>query len=221
MVAASGASREALEELCQAYWSPLFWHLRRFGYEEAEAEDLTQAFFARLLDKHLLVAAEQGRGRFRTFLITALRRFVVNEWKYETAAKRGGGNRHLSIHPDEESAEVAAEVAHDLTPDRLFDRQWALVVLQRAFQELETEQVELGHKAQFEALVPCLTRDAESLSYEELADRFQSTPAALRMAVGRLRKRLAELVRAEIRQTVNSDTDIEDELRDLFRALQP
>jgi RNA polymerase sigma factor (sigma-70 family) len=221
VVAASGASREALEELCEAYWSPLFWHLRRLGYEVAEAEDLTQAFFARLLDKQLLGAVEQGRGGFRTFLITALRRFVVNEWKYETAAKRGGGTRHVTIHADDESAGVAAEVAHDLTPDRLFERQWAIIVLQRAFQELETEQFELGHQAQFESLAPCLTRDAESPGYEELAKHLQSTPAALRMAVGRLRKRLAELVRAEIRTTVDRDTDIEDELLCLFQALQP
>jgi len=103
----------------------------------------------------------------------------------------------------------------------LFERQWAILVLQRAFQELETEQVELGHQAQFDSLAPCLTRDAESLGYDELAKRLQSTPAALRMAVGRLRKRLAELVRAEIRTTVDHDTDIEDELRGLFRALQP
>lgn len=116
IIAASGASREALKELCQAYWPPLFWHLRRLGYEVAEAEDLTQAFFARLLDKHLLGAAEQGRGRFRTFLITALRRFVVNEWKYETAAKRGGGTRHVTIHADDESAGVEAEVATTSRP---------------------------------------------------------------------------------------------------------
>jgi len=198
----------------------LFWHLRRLGYEVAEAEDLTQAFFARLLDKHLLGAAEQGRGRFRTFhyCFETLRR---QRMEVRNSGQAGRGNPSRHDYADDKSAGVEAEVAHDLTPNRLFERQWAILVLQRAFQELETERVELGHQAQFDSLAPCLTRDAESLGYDELAKRLKSTPAALRMAVGRLRKRLAELVRAEIRTTVDHDTDIEDELRGLFRALQP
>jgi len=219
-VAASADSREALEELCAAYWPPLHWHLRRLGYADAEAEDLTQAFFTRLLDKRLLVTADRGRGRFRTFLLTALRRFVVNEWKHRGAAKRGGGAGHLALDSEGAALVVAAEVAHDLTPERLFERHWALVVLQRAFQELEAEQRELDKQALFEALAPCLTRDIVSPGYDELADRLQSTPAALRMSVSRLRKRLGQLVRAEIRKTVDSDADIDDELRSLFRALQ-
>ena len=220
VLSASADSREALEELCTAYWPPLYWHLRRLGHDATQAEDLTQAFFARLLDKRLLDFADRRRGRFRTFLLTALRRFVVNEWKHEGAAKRGGGMRRLALDSGRADQLLAAEASHDITPDRLFERQWALVLLQRAFGELESEQRAAGKAVLFEALAPCLTGDASTPGYDEMADRLQSTPAALRMAVSRLRKRLGELIRAEIRKTVGSDADVDDELRNLFRALR-
>jgi RNA polymerase sigma-70 factor (ECF subfamily) len=220
VTAASADSREALEELCTAYWPPLFSHLRRLGYHSAEAEDLTQAFFARLLNKRLLDFADHSRGRFRTFLLTALRRFVVNEWKQARTAKRGGGIHHLPLSADRVEQVVAADIANDLTPDRAFERHWALVVLQRAFHELEGEHQHAGKEAMFEALAPCLTGDSSSPGYDELADRLHATPAALRMSVSRLRKRLGELIRAEIRKTVSSDADVEDEITNLFRALR-
>ena len=220
VVSASAGSREAMEELCTAYWPPLYWHLRRLGYDATGAEDLTQAFFTRLLDKGLLDFANRRRGRFRTFLLTALKRFVVNEWKHKEAAKRGGGARHLTLDSGSAEQIVAGELAHDLTPDRLFERHWALVSLQRAFHELETENREAGKEAMFEALAPCLTGDRSWPGYDELAGCLQSTPAALRMSVSRLRKRLGELIRAEIRKTVDSDAEVEDEIGNLFRALR-
>lgn len=219
IAAASADCRDALEELCSAYWQPLHSHLVRQGFDRLEAEDLTQAFFARLLDKRLLDFADQRRGRFRTFLLTALRRFVVNEWKHERTLKRGGANRPLSLDADCGDGSIASEVAHDLTPDRMFERQWALVVLQRAFRALEIEQQAADKKAMFESLAPCLSRDSSSPSYDELAVRLQMTPAALRMCVSRLRQRLGELIREEIRKTVGSDADVDDELGKLFQAL--
>ena len=219
-MAASADSRIALEELCAAYWPPLHWHLRRLGFDPAQAEDLTQSFFARLLEKRLLDVADARRGRFRTFLLTALRRFVINEWKHGTAAKRGGDSSRLTLDTGESEVLADIESMHDLTPDRLFERQWAIVVLQRAFHDLETEHIALGHQAQFEALTPYLTRETATFSYDELAERLQSTPGALRMSVSRLRARLRELVRAEIRKTVQSDEEVDDEVRSLFHALQ-
>jgi RNA polymerase sigma factor (sigma-70 family) len=217
---ASADSQAALEELCAAYWPPLHWHLKRLGFEQAEAEDLTQAFFARVLEKRLLDAADVRRGRFRTFLLTALRRFIINEWKRDKAAKRGGNRVRVSLHVSGTETPNDIWAAHDVTPDRLFDRQWAMVVLQRAFQELESEHRAAGQQTQFEALAPFLTGDASG-TYDELAEKLQTTSGALRMVASRMRARLREFIRAEIRKTVHSDAEVDDEIHFLFRALQP
>jgi len=218
-VAASDDSHEALEELCAAYWPPLHWHLRRLGFSDQQAEDLTQAFFARLLEKRLLDVSDRRRGRFRTFLLTALRRFIINEWKHGAAVKRGGGLKHLPIDSGDAEGGIAVR-QHDLTPDRQFERQWALVVLQRAFQKLETEYRTANNQVLFEALAPLLTRDTAAIGYDELSIQLQSTPGALRMAASRVRARLRELVRAEVRQTVQTDAEVDDEVRALFQAFQ-
>lgn len=220
VVSASGNSREALEELCAVYWPPLFSYVRRLGYSETEAEDLTQAFFARLLDKQMLTVADRERGRFRTFLLTSLRRFLVNEWKQRTAAKRGGRTQHFRLGTPGAESVMAAELANDLTPECLFERHWALVILRRAIDELETEQRDVGKVETYKALEPYLAGEGALPGYEKLAEQLQSTSAALRMAVVRLRRRLGELIRAEIRKTVDSDADVEDEVGQLFRALR-
>lgn len=220
VVAASADSHAALQELCTLYWQPLHGHLRRMGFSEPQAEDLTQAFFARLLEKRLLDFADRDRGRFRTFLLTALRRFVINEWRYENAKKRSRGAKPIALDPTETVNLIDEMSAHNLTPDKLFERQWALVVLQRAFHELESEYRNAGNQAQFEALAPMLTRETAAVSYDELASQLNSTPGALRMAVSRLRTRLRELVRNEIRKTVQTEADVDDEIRCLFHALQ-
>jgi RNA polymerase sigma factor (sigma-70 family) len=219
VVSAAADSREALEQLCAAYWPPLYSHLRRVGFDSAEAQDLTQAFFARLLDKRLLDLADVRRGRFRTFLITALRRFVINEWKRDRAVKRGGDHSIIAADFGAVEKAVCSEPAHDLTPERLFERQWALSVLQNAFRELELEQRAAGSESLFETLARCLSRDASLPSYDALAKQLQTTPEALKMRVSRMRKRLGELVRAEIRKTVDGDADVDDELRTLYRSL--
>jgi RNA polymerase sigma-70 factor (ECF subfamily) len=220
VVSASTESREALEELCSLYWPPLFSYVRRLGYDVSEAEDLTQAFFTRLLDKRLLALADRNRGRFRTFLLTALRRFLVNEWKHQSAAKRGGTTRHLPLGGPGAEQIVASDVANDLTPDQLFERHWALVVLQRALDELESEQRDAGKGEAYKALLPYLIGDTTVPGYDALAKQIGTTPAALRMSVVRIRKRLGELIRAEIRKTVGSDADVEEEVRQLFRSLR-
>lgn len=220
IAAASADSRAAMEELCSAYWFPLHSHLVRLGFDNHETDDLIQAFFVRLLDKRLLDFADQSRGRFRTFLLTALRRFVVNEWKHEHRLKRGGTNRHVPLDPEFGDGMTASGIARDMTPDRVFEREWAMVVLQRAFRALEAEQQESDKKAMFESLAPWLSRDSTSLSYDELADRLDMKPAALRMRVSRMRQRLGELIREEIRKTVGCDGDVDDEIGKLFQALR-
>ena len=218
--AASGDSDEALQSLCIAYWPPLHAYLRRLGYQEAESDDLTQAFFTRLIENRLLVTADPGRGRFRTFLITSLRRFLVNEWKFQTSAKRGGNRPTVRLALDEDAELHVIENSREITPDRLFERQWALQVLQHAFSALAAEQIETENRELFEALAPSLTFEPDAPSYNELAKQCHATPAALRMSISRLRRRLGELIRVEIRKTVSHDAQVEDELRELFRAIQ-
>lgn len=222
VVSAAGESLEslqALEELCSAYWPPLYSYARRMGYVEADAKDLTQAFFLRLLDKGLLERADSRRGRFRTFLLTSLRRFMVNEWKYRRATKRGGKREIVNLG-FQEGLFNFGEPAHEMTPERVYDRNWALTVLQRAYSELESEMREVGNASLFEMLAPCLAREPDSPSYQELAAQLDSTADALKMRASRLRKRLGEIIRAEIRKTVASDDDVEDEIRTLLCSLQ-
>ena len=166
----------------------LHCHLCRLGFDPTEADDLTQSFFSRLLEKRLLDVADNRRGRFRTFLLTqALRRFIINEWKREKALKRGGSTRRLTLDPFESELLGPMAMAHDMTPDRLYERQWALVVLQRAFpQPGKLNTPPPTKKAKFEALIPFLTRDRTTLNYDELAKRWNSNPGALRMTVSRI-----------------------------------
>ena len=207
-------SRPALEELCAAYWPPVRYHLVRMGYDAAQADDLTQAFFARLLEKRLLDAADAGRGRFRTFLLTALHRFLINEWKHDGAAKRGGNAQRVALDTQPEAA-----IGRDETPQKQFERQWAIVVLERAFAALEAEQQAAGKLTQFEMLSPLINGDGDA-SYEELAAKLGATAGALRMNVSRLRTRLRELIRGEIGQTVGGEAEVDDEIQSLFEALR-
>ena len=217
--AASADSKDALEELCQTYWPPLHFYLRRLGFGEPEAEDLIQAFFVRLLEHRLIAAADVHRGRFRTFLLTALRRFVINEWKQENALKRGGGVSRVLMNINDVGALADAEVGKDVTPERQFERQWATLIIQQAFLVLAAEYTAAGQQSTFDTLLPFIAGEA-SQSYDELAAELQSTAGALRMAVSRMRARWREQIRAEIRKTVHTDSEVDDEIRSLFQALQ-
>ena len=212
---------EALASLCEAYWYPLYAFVRRCGYDSDRARDLTQEFFARLLEKHFLRDADPARGRFRSFLLAAMRHFLSNERDRESAAKRGG---RVAIVPMEiETAEglYTREVPDTQTPDVVFERRWALTTLERALRRLRAEFRREGKEAVLARLEGFLTGDAETAPYAVVAEQLAMSEAAVKVAVHRLRKRYGALLRDEIRQTVSDPADVDEEIRSLFRALAP
>jgi RNA polymerase sigma-70 factor (ECF subfamily) len=217
----SARSTEALEQLCRAYWYPLYAHARRAGHNPADAEDLTQGFFTRLLAKDYLKSAASDKGRFRTFLLVAFKRFQANEWDREHALKRGGFAPVVSIDEEVAESRFAAEPSHNLQPDVLFDRQWAATLLERAVAQLREEYVASARARLFEYLQSCLAGDESSLPYAAIAERLKLTEPAVKMAVHRLRARYREILRAEIAHTVCAPEEIEDELRHLFSVFGP
>ncbi len=216
---ASRRSAEALEHLCRTYWFPLYAYVRRRGYEAPEAQDLTQEFFVRLLAKHYLTRADRSKGKFRSFLLTGLNRFLSNEGRRARAAKRGGGQPLLSL--DDETAErrYALEPASQLTPERIYERHWALTLLDRALARLRAETLAGGRARQFEQLRGFLTTEAGETRYAAVAAELGMTTDAVGVAVHRLRQRYRELVREEIAQTVTSPAEVEQEIRWLFTAV--
>jgi RNA polymerase sigma-70 factor (ECF subfamily) len=217
----SARSAEALESLCRAYWYPLYAYARRAGHSPAEAEDLTQGFFARLLEKDYLKSAASDKGRFRTFLLVALKRFLANEWDREHALKRGGFAPVVSIDQEVAESRLAVEPSHNVQPDVLFDRQWAKTLLERAIAQLQEEYVASGRAQLFEYIQSCLAREESALPYAEIAARLKLTEPAVKMAVHRLRARYREILRGEIEQTVSAPEEIEEEIRHLFSAFGP
>ena len=213
---ASPHSEAALEQLCRTYWFPLYAFVRRLGHDPHDAQDFTQEFFARLLQKDYLRSAAQEKGRFRTFLLVALKRFLANEWDRQRAQKRGGGAAVLSIDQEQAESRFAAEPAHALQPDVLFDRHWAMTLLERTLARLQDEYLSSGRAKLFELLRGCLARDESALPYAEIATRLNLTEAAVKMAVQRLRARYREILREEISGTVSSEAEIEEEIRHLF-----
>jgi RNA polymerase sigma-70 factor (ECF subfamily) len=216
----SPKSGEALESLCKAYWLPLYAYCRRSGHSPANAEDLTQGFFARLLEKDYLKSASQEKGRFRSFLLVALKRFIANEWDHQHALKRGGFTRFVSIDQELAESRFASEPAHNLQPDLLFDRQWAMTLLDHTLARLRQEYLETGRAQLFEYLHGCLAKDETALPYAEIATRLNLTEAAVKMAVHRLRIRYREILQNEIAQTVASPSDVELEMKHLFAAFE-
>lgn len=214
-----GQSRQALESLCETYWPPLYAHLRRSGYDPQTAQDLTQAFFARLLEKRAIPRADRQRGRFRSFLLASLRNFLSNERDYRSARRRGGGRRIFSIDLDSGEDRYCTEPSCQLTPDRAFERQWALTVLEQALSALENRYREAGKQPLFDALAPFLTAERDSPNYSRTAEDLGMSEAAVKMAASRLRRKYRELIRAEIARTVADPADVDEELRSLFAAL--
>ncbi len=217
----SPQSAAALETLCRTYWYPLYAYARRQNRPPHDAQDLTQSFFARLLQKDYLQAAAREKGRFRTFLLVAFKRFLANEWDREHAQKRGGFAPIVSIDEQIAESRFAAETSHNVPPDVLFDRHWAMTLLERTMTQLHDEYVASGRAKLFEYLQSCLARDESALPYGEIAARLKLTEAAVKMAVHRLRARYRDILRAEIAHTVSSEEEVEDEVRHLFSAFGP
>jgi RNA polymerase sigma-70 factor (ECF subfamily) len=209
----------ALAELCESYWPPLYAFLRRQGYRPEEAQDLTQGFFARLLETALIRTADPERGRFRSFLLTALKRYVINEHERSATARRGGGHAHLSLDFDEAERAYTLEPRTDETPDRLFDRRWAAIALDRALQRLRAEYTELGRAPVADALLPYLTDTGELPPYRTVAAQLDLSEGAVKVAVHRMRQRYGAILRSEIAETVLVEGEVEAELRELLRAV--
>jgi RNA polymerase sigma factor (sigma-70 family) len=225
VVLAAGADRgspavhDALATLCETYWYPLYAFLRARGYSAENAQDLTQAFFARLLEKQTIQHADPARGRFRSFLLASLKNFAANERDREIAAKRGGGMPIASLDVESAEGRLQMDPPSDETPERVFDRRWALTLLDQVMSRLKTESADRGHPAQFERLNTYLTGDQPQPSYAQTAAELNTSEGAIKVAVHRLRRRFRDLVREEIAQTVSSPEEIEDELRHLWSAV--
>jgi RNA polymerase sigma factor (sigma-70 family) len=217
----SDSATAALQTLCKRYWYPLYAYVRRRGVESHTAQDLTQEFFARLLEKNSLAAASPERGRFRAFLLTSLKNFLTNEWEKGQALKRGGGNRPISLEVNVDSAETRfrLEPIDQQTPERTFERQWALLLLELVMQRLQAEQAAAGKAQQFELLKDALTAGTDRLPFPTIAAELSISEEAARQAASRLRKRYRELLREEVSHTVASPEEVDDEIRSLFQAL--
>lgn len=212
-------SAVALEALCHAYWYPLYVFIRRQGGSSHDAQDLTQEFFARLLQKDYLQAAAPEKGRFRTFLRVALKRFLANEWDRVRALKRGGGNSPISLDALSAEDRYRNERADMLSPDRIYERRWAMTLLDQVMRLLRIEYTELGKVAEFEELKGVLTADRGAIPYSAIAEKLKTTEGASRVAVHRMRKRFRELFQATVADTVARPEEVEDEMRYVVAVL--
>jgi len=223
LVVAAGDARSpdaesALATLCEAYWFPVYAFIRRSGSSEDAARDLTQAFFARVLEKNYFKDARQDRGRFRSFLLTSVRHFLSNERDAERALKRGGGQTMLSLEVDDGERQYMREPVDAETPEHTYEKRWALAVLAAAISRLETNYERSNKRAQFLRLKPFLTGD-EPESYSALAAELGSTEGSLRVAVHRLRRQFGSSLRETIAETVATADDVDDEMRHLLAVV--
>ncbi len=223
IVAARGCvtpeSREALASLCSLYWYPLYAFIRRKGHGPEDALDLTQGYFTRLLERGTVAAADASRGRFRSFLLADCTRYLADHRERERAAKRGGGVAPLSIDARDAEGLYLREPNHSRTAERLFERDWALTLLDGVLGNLRREYDGSARGAAFDVLKVVLTDDPRSVPQAELAARLGTTEGAAQVAVHRLRRRYRDLVREAIIATVGDEAEVEEEIRDLFAAL--
>jgi len=211
--------KQALETLCQGYWFPLYAYLRQRGYDTHQAEDYTQAFFARILDKHDLQKADPKYGKFRSFLLIRLKSFLSDERDRAQAKKRGGGRKILSLGFQNAEDQYALEPGDQLSPEKLFEKSWALTVLERTMNRLEKEMAEKNKKKLFDHLKVYLTTDKDIIPYGKTAKELKMPEGSVRVAVHRLRRRYRKLLRDEIGQTVADEDQIDEEMGHLFSAL--
>ncbi len=209
----------ALESLCRTYWYPLYAYVRRRGHSPVDAQDLTQGFFAALLDGNYLARANRERGRFRTFLLTSINNFLHNENDRATALKRGGGREIVSWEEQAAEGRYALEPAAGLSPEQIYERRWAATLLEQVLARLRQESSLAGRGELFDQLKPHLWREDDATPYAQLAAPFSMTVAALKVTVHRLRRRYRELLRDEIAQTVTEPAEIEGEIQYLLRVM--
>jgi RNA polymerase sigma-70 factor (ECF subfamily) len=213
------SAAEAMDRLCRIYWPPIYSFIRRRGFGPHDAQDLTQEFFARLLEKKYLNAADAAKGKFRTLILTAVNRFLINERERATAQKRGGGATHLSIDAESEENRYSIDLGAAATPESVFERRWAEAVLDTVLNRLRQEMEVAKEQARFEILKPFLASETQVPSGAEIASRLGVSESAAYSAVHRLRQRYRELLREEIAQTVGSPDEVQEELRYLIRVL--
>lgn len=214
----SEQSRAALEHLCQDYWYPLYAFLRRKGLKPGDAEELTQSFFAHLLDRDRLQLADQTRGRFRSFLLRSLENFMIQDWRKKAAKKRGGDKVHLQLDFEDADRRYSLEPADQLTPERLFDRKWAIRILEQVIEQLQEYYESRGKQELFQALKPGLVRQTTG-SWKEIAAKLGMNEIAVKVAAHRMRQRYRDLLCELIGQTVDTQDEINQEISDLFAAL--
>jgi len=217
--AESTHARDALEKLCRIYWLPIYAFVRRQGRNPEDAQDLTQEFFARLLEKNFLADVHRDKGRFRSFLLASVKHFLANEWDKAAAQKRGGGRAPISIDAAMAESAVGFEPADTLTAEKIFERRWALALLDQVLRRLREEYTRDGKENQFEQLKPTLTEASRSVPYAEIAAQLGTSEGAIKVAVFRLRSRYAALLRQQVAATLEKTTDAENELHELLKAL--
>jgi RNA polymerase sigma-70 factor (ECF subfamily) len=213
-------SREALARLCQLYWYPVYAFIRRQEHSADDAADLTQEFFVRVLDKSFLKQADPQRGRFRSFLLACVRHFLSNEADRARALKRGGGYAILPLEIETGEQRYQLEPRDELTPDKVFDRRWTLMLLESVLGQLRTEQIDRGKEKVFEELKEFLTGESDRVPYSVVGRSLDMSEDAVKVAVHRLRKRFRELLTAEVAQTVSDPKDVRDEIRYLIESVR-
>jgi len=217
--APSPQAEVALASLCEAYWYPLYAFARRHGNGPEDAEDLTQEFFARLLERNYLAKADRERGKFRTFLLSSMKNFLVNEWKRSARLKRGGGETIISFDLAVAEGRFAAEPAVDAGPEPAYERQWAVALIEQVFTVLRREYGAVNKDRLLDELKGFVWGEESSASYADIGRKFNLTEGAVKVSVHRLRQRFRELLRAEVAQTVSRPEEIDDELRHLIAVL--
>jgi RNA polymerase sigma-70 factor (ECF subfamily) len=215
----SPKSAAALATLCESYWYPLYSFVRRQGRSADDARDLTQEFFSWLLEKNALQVADRSRGRFRSFLLASMKNFLAKEWRRGQAQRRGGGRPMISLDFDDGESRYRLEPSHDDTPENIFERQWALTLLEQALSNLSTEFEQAGKHWLFECLKMFIGGEKSLVPYRELGKQLNMSESAVKVAIHRMRRRYRALLRNEIRQTVVTDEDVDEELRHLFNTL--
>lgn len=218
VLAAGIGAPEALETLCETYWLPVYAFIRTRTSRD-DAEDLTQGFFAEFLQRNTVASADPLRGRFRSYLLTSAKNYLANQHARRTALKRGGQRSVLSLDTQAAEGRLLSAVTPSRTPEKEFERQWALALLERALQRLEMEYVEADKEVRFRTLRLFLTEQRVGITQAEAARQLNMTPEAVRATVSRMRKRYRILLREEVAQTVDTNSSIDDELRALFQAL--